>query len=244
MQKVSFTEFRGEALKQFFTESSKNLEISGHGGRIRRPYMDEEFPAITEDGKSIIYVRSGYKNIPAFVRRSTENGKVTESVIRVRDVSLDNHFSHKNGKIVYASRRQHARWGWTDYNELQLLDVATGKQQTLTHRSRYFSPDINRDGKIIAVDVQPGGKSFLHLLDGATGALLKTFPNPENYFYTYPRFAGSNRVISAVRTAAGDMSIVGIDLSDGSSVELTSPVKRIIAFPSVVGDNHLLFCHR
>ncbi|MBC7901890.1 MAG: hypothetical protein H7Y27_00645, partial [Gemmatimonadaceae bacterium] len=229
---ISFNQFRTEAINGFKNESETTPQVN----RQRRPYMDEEFPAITEDGNSIIYVRSGYKNIPAFVKRSTENGKRTESIIRVRDVSLDNHFSLKNGKIVYASRRQHPRWGWTDYNELQVLDVATGKQQTLTHRSRYFSPDISGDNKIIAVDVQPGGKSFLHLLDGNTGALLKAFPNPENYFYTYPRFAGSNRVISAVRTAAGDMTIVSIDLSDGSSVQLTPPGKRIIAFPSVVGD--------
>ena len=78
-------------------------------------YIDEEYP-IYIGNDSIIYVKSGYRQIPEFVIRIGN----TEKKIRVRDYSIDNQFSYKNGKIVYASYRPDARWGYRDYNDLRI----------------------------------------------------------------------------------------------------------------------------
>jgi hypothetical protein len=43
-------------------------------------------------------------------------------------------------KIVYSAYKPDSRWGWRNYGEIRLLDVKSGKQQTITHRTKYFTP--------------------------------------------------------------------------------------------------------
>ncbi len=121
-------------------------------------------------------------------------------------------FSYKNGKIVYAAYVPDARWGYMDYSELRIIDITNGTQQTLTKRTKYFSPDISEDGKkVIAADVSTNTKSFLHILDAGSGAIIKVVPNPDHLFYTYPKFYGDTKIISAVRNSSGKMSLAFID---------------------------------
>jgi hypothetical protein len=71
----------------------------------------------------------------------------------VRDISNDEQFSYRNGKIVYAAYETDPRWGWRDYSVIKILDVATNQQQTLRHKTKYFTPDISPSGgKIATVD--------------------------------------------------------------------------------------------
>ncbi|MBS1567443.1 MAG: hypothetical protein JST39_23875, partial [Bacteroidetes bacterium] len=193
---------------------------------------DQEYPVYTEDG-SLLYVNSSYDQIHAFTSRTLGS----DFQIRVRDVTLDEQFNYRNGKIVYASYRPDVRWGWNDYSELQVLDVFTGKQKTITRRSRYFSPDISADGKtIVAVDVKPGENSHLHLLDASGGALIKELPNPNHLFYTYPRFAGEQQVVTAVRDTSGRMAIALVNTTDGATTFITPASYRALGNPVVQQD--------
>ncbi len=193
---------------------------------------DQEFPVYANDG-GLIYVSSSYKQVPTFVEKY--NGR--ERKIRVRDVSVDNQFSYRNGKIVYASYRPDTRWDWNDYSEIQVLDATTGVQQTITHSSKYFSPDINEAGNtIVAVEVQPGVAPRLHLLNAATGELVKALPNRDNLFYTYPKFVSDTKIISAVRTAAGKMALVLINTENGDDEYVTNPALAVMGFPVVQHD--------
>ena len=218
--------FRREALDYF---RKQQPVISG--GR-NDGYYNEEFPAVIDD-HSIVFVKSSYSKVHHFViRRGT-----VEKKIRTRDLSLDNQFSYRNGKIVYASYRPDIRRGYRDFSEIQLLDVHSGTQKTITRKSKYFAPDISSDGsKIVAVHVLPGGKSGLQLLDAGNGSVMSALPNPENLFFTYPKFAGQDKVVTAARNMAGQMSVLFIDVKDGSSRILLPYSYNIIGFPSVSGD--------
>ncbi|MEJ7673187.1 MAG: hypothetical protein WKF59_10855 [Chitinophagaceae bacterium] len=144
---------------------------------------------------------------------------------------MDNHFSYNNGKIVYTAYQPDKRWGSRDYANLQILDVATGKQQTLTHHTKYFSPDLNEDNtKIIAVKVNTDGKSILEILDATNGERLTSFPNPDNLFYTYPKFY-FDKIISAVRNNEGQMSLGLITPATGNTEYLTPFSSNVIGFP-------------
>ena len=193
---------------------------------------DQQFPSYSED-ESIVYVNSSYKEIPAFIlKKGTEERK-----IRVKDVSIDNQFSYGNGRIVYASYRPATRWGWNDYNELQVLDVTTGNQKTITHHSKYFSPGISKDGKkIVAVYSQPGEKTRLHLLDADNGTVISELPNKEDLFYTYPEFISDTQVITAARMPSGQMAMVLVNTKDGSTNYLTPASYRVMGSPVVQHD--------
>ncbi|HMJ45942.1 MAG TPA: hypothetical protein VK498_01345, partial [Ferruginibacter sp.] len=221
-----YTTFRNEALG-YFRKQSQTLDIS-----VNERYQNEEFPVIIDEQR-MVFVKSSYRDVPHFVIRTGTKDKK----IRNRDVSLDNHFSYNNGKIVYASYRPDIRRGYKDYSEIQLLDIASGKQQTLTRHSKYFSPDISNDGtSIVAAEVAPGGKSSLHLLNASTGTLIAVLPNADKLFYSYPKFFHGDKIISAVRNPAGQMSLAITGIADGITTALFPFSFNVIGFPAVSGD--------
>jgi hypothetical protein len=57
-----------------------------------------------------------------------------------------------------------------------VLDIFTGKQKTITRKSKYFSPDIDEEGKkIIAIYVDEKGHNGLHLLSAGNGEIVSKF---------------------------------------------------------------------
>ncbi len=224
---VSYQQFRTDALNYFKQQlgDAQQTPVT----TSKHFLANQEFPVYT-DNETVIYVKDSYKQIPVFIEKKGEH----ERRIRVRDVSIDNQFSYRNGKIVYASFRPDYRWGWNDYDEVQVLDVASGRQTTITHHTKYFSPDISEDGKtIIAADVQPNGNYQLHILDAATGEVLNRLPNPDHFLYTYPKFVNDKQVVSAVKNNIGQMALVLINIADGKSELLTPFSFRVIGFPLV-----------
>ncbi len=222
----SYVEFRNDALNFFRNNLEDNKTNKPINQSTNKQFINEEYSAYT-DSNTIIYVRSGYKKIPTFI---IKNGDA-EKKIRVKDVSIDNHFSYRNGKIVYASYRPDIRWGYRNYSDLRVLDVATGKQQSITNRTKYFSPDISKDGNtIVAVNVATNGKSSLEILNTADGKVKSILPNPDNLFYTYPKLY-ADKIITAVRNSAGKMSLALINIADGNAEYLTPFSYNVIGFP-------------
>lgn len=233
---TSYKTFRTDALKYFqsYTTESKNDALSTWAQQQKHFVGDEEFPQWI-DAHSLVMVKSSYKKIPAFYIRNLATG--SDRRIRTKDISLDNYFSYRNGKIVYAAYESDMRWAWKDYSVLKVLDMNTGRQQTLTRHSYYFSPDISADGKnIVAVDVQPGGKAKLHILDASSGAIVKEVPNQEQFFYTYPKFYNANTIVSAIRNNHGAMTLALINTNNGVVQTLIPWSMHVVGFPSVHGD--------
>src|SRR5262249_54786238 len=146
----------------------------------------EEFPQWIDD-HTVVLMKSSYRRIPSFYKRNLITG--AETRIRVRDISIDNYFSYRNGKIVYSAYEPDLRWTWEDYSVLKILDVETGEERTLSHKSKLFSPDISTDGKrIVAVNEPPARDATLNIIESDSGSLIKELPNPQHLFYTYPKF--------------------------------------------------------
>ncbi|MDQ6762562.1 MAG: hypothetical protein M3015_08030, partial [Bacteroidota bacterium] len=225
---INYSTFRNNAFDFF----KKEFQIRNETAKSPPPYVNEEYPAFS--GNNIIYVKSSYKQVPEFIIKESNSAKK----IRVRDNSLDNHFSIRNGKIVYASYRPNLRWGYSDYSEIQILNITNGKQQTLTRHTKYFSPDISADGKrIVTVDESTDGKCALHILDAADGKIFSKLPNPAHLFYTYPKFFRDNKIISAVRDTIGKMSLAEVDLKTGTTKYLLPFSYNVIAFPCIYNDS-------
>ena len=223
---VSFEQFRNDALTYFekqFNDPKLPQPLPGHFT------ANEEYPAFVNDS-TLIYIKSTYDHLPVFVKRIGQ----TEKVISVRSVSLDTYFGYHSGKIVYAAYRPDLRWNYRDYSELMLLDVATGKERTLTRRTKYFSPDFSADSKtIVAVQEAPNGKCGIHLLNAADGKLKRVVPNPDKLFFTYPKFYGNDKLIAAVRNPKGKMSLAEIKIKTGQVKYLLPFSYEPIAFLSV-----------
>ncbi len=228
---VDYVTFRNDAFdffkKQFNIENTQPVKETKS-----EPYRDEEYPAYIGND-SIVYVKSSYKQIPEFVIRTGKK----EQKLKTRDYSIDNHFSYRNGKIVFASFRPDIRWGYRDYSDLRIIDITNGKEQTLTNHTKYFSPDISEDGKrVIAVDEEPNTKCSLKLLDATNGKIIRSIPNPDRLFYTYPKFYDNRNIISAVRNDDGKMSLALINIDNGAGDYLIPFAYNIIGFPFLLND--------
>jgi hypothetical protein len=236
---LSFPQFREEALDHF--RSALPMDTSALADRFARGHRhfdaDEEFPQFIGTD-SLLYMRSTYKQIPAFILRDLRDG--TELKVRTRAISLDNYFSFNGGLVVYAAYETDPRWGWRDYSVIRVLNPYTGEDRKVTSRTRYFSPDISPDGnRIVTVLEAPDGSCELRLLDPGTGELVRRIPNPDSLFYTYPKFvsgSGPSAVVSAVRNPAGEMSLALVDTGTGAVRYLLPFGYQTIGYPSVHGD--------
>ena len=216
-------------------EEKINLGTEAGEQKISTPTLSHVtnyfFPYQIDDG-SLLYLKSSYRKRPAFVVKD----KSGEHMLRVKDISLDEHYSYRNGKIVYAAYKPDTRWGWRNYSEIKLVDVKTGTQQRITYRSKYFTPDISNDGsKIVAVNYDANGKCELHLINTSSGSVIKRIESSEIKVFTDPKFAGDTSIIACARFGDGQMSLVRADVS-GSIMRLTPPSYHVIGFPNVQND--------
>lgn len=236
---TSFRNFRQAALNYFKEQDQLQADpVAAAAGKQRHFTGDEEYPVFTAPDQ-LLFVKSSYSRIPGFYTRDLATGK--DQLIRVKDISLDNYFSYRNGTIVYSGLANDRRWGWQEYAEIRLLDVQTGEQKKLTTKTRYFSPDINDSGTVIvAAQFLPDGSSALHLLDAGNGQLLKPLPNPSAHFYTYPKFFGQNAVVTAVRNRAGEMALLRVNCTTGKEEQLLPFSLAILGVPVVKGDSVLI----
>ncbi|MGN6803743.1 MAG: hypothetical protein ACTHJN_17715 [Ginsengibacter sp.] len=231
---VNFPTFRNNAFDFFkhqFDDSVGSAPITGE-------LKNEEFPSFT-DGGSLIYLKSTTRQIPQFV---VQKGKSIKK-IRARDYTLDNYFSYKNGKIVYSSYQPDIRWSYRDYSNLKMIDVSNGKEQTLSRKSKYFSPSLSQDGQeIVVVNVLPSGQTNLLLLNSTSGKVNQELPNPDHLFYTYPKFYGNQKIISPVRNSEGKMSIAEIDLQSNNVQYLLPFSFNVSGFPKIYKDTLYFSC--
>ncbi|MVN91707.1 TolB family protein [Mucilaginibacter aquatilis] len=230
----NYADYRTAALN-YFKQQLVGPELKKGASRYKSNQHfigNQEFPAYVDDS-TIIYRKSSYKQRATFVERRGDQ----ERKIRLSDFTVDGYFTYNNGKIVYASRRPDPRWTYREYNELKIVDVATGYQQNVTHKTKYFAPAFNADNsRIVAVDVQPSGKYALHILNAANGVLIKEVPNPNGLFYTYPKFYSESSIIAAIRKTSGNMSIALVDVESGKLTELTPEGIAPKAFPVLQRD--------
>ena len=195
--------------------------------------IDYEIPYGLQDD-SILVTKKSYNKINGFYIIS----KGKETKLRVRDIVIDDNYSYKNGKIVYAAYTSDARWAPNrDYSVIKILDIYTGKQRQITHKSKYFSPEINTAGtEILTVNVGIDGTNNLCRLDAITGKLIYRIPNAENLFFTQTKYINANAAVSAVRNKDGNMSLVKVDLTTGTIENLTPFSFNLIGYPFVKGD--------
>jgi hypothetical protein len=203
---------------------------------------------ISED--SLLYLRTSYRHRPAFFIRDKEG----DHKLRIKDISIDNQYSYRNGKVVYAAYETDLRWGWRDYSVIRILDIATKKQRTIggrtmsyysgfssapqsyekSPRSKYFTPDISPDGsKVAAVHINSDGKTMLHILDVSSGDITAVIQSADIMLFTDPKFIDDNSIVTAVRLTDGKMALALAEISSGNTMRLTNPSYNIVGYPSV-----------
>ncbi len=194
-------------------------------------YLNEYNPSYNSDG-DLIYLSGSVKKIQAFYKKS--NSVIRR--IRTADNMVDDYFQLHGNKILYASLRPDIRWGYKSYNDIVEIDLTTGRQKTITKKTRYFSPAFNdKEDKIVAVNSNSNSTTNLHILDANTGKILKEINEPDILNYSYPVFYG-DRIISCVSGKNGKTSLLLINTENWDSEYLLPFTNNVVGWPSVQND--------
>ncbi len=229
---VDYATFRKEAFDFYRNNTQQAVESNDVSGLlpVRKDYVTNYYFPYSAGKDSLVYLKSSYRHRPAFFLRDAAG----EKRIRTRDISFDEQFSYRNGKIVYAAYETHPRWGWQDFSVIKILDIQTGRKQKLTSKSKYFTPDISADGtRVAAVQVNTDGKSELHVLDASSGEVMQRIHSTEISLFTDPKFMDAQTLITAVRLKDGKTALATADIATGVTMRLTPLSFNIIGYPAV-----------
>jgi hypothetical protein len=231
---VSYPVFRQEAFAYYKKDSAGGNVLPAAGPSAVLPVnkkvvTDYLYPSIISPD-SLVYLKKAYNKRPAFFIKDQDG----QHWLRTRDISVNDQFSYRNGKIIYAAYENDPRWRWRDYSVIKVLDIHNGKQKTITHKTKYFSPDISPSGeKVVTVYAGADGKSELHILNTGDGKRQTVISAADISLFTDPKFMSEDSVISAVRLKDGEMALAISSLTAGSTIRLTPPSFNVIGFPWV-----------
>jgi hypothetical protein len=205
-----------------------------------RYVSDYAFPYPVGGDSLLVYRRTG-RHLPGFYL--LHEGR--EQRLAVKDISADDQFSYQGGKLVYSSYDPDIRWGWRNYGEIIMLDIRTGNRRNITNRTKYFSPDISHDGtSIAAIDVDPSGRSSLHVINAQDGK-AESVLSDSSQFFSQPRFSNDDRhIFLMVRSAEGQMSLHKFDRQQKIASQLFPFTWQAISFPYVKGDSVFFTANR
>ena len=179
--------------------------------------VDHHFP-IFLGGDSVLALRKAYNQLPHWV--IFNQGK--QSRLGVKNIGVDDYYTYKRGNIVYAAYSPDPRWQWKESSDIILYNIYDRTEQRVTKGKRYFSPDLSNDGQqLIAVDVAPGGKTSLDLINRETGEKIKRFETVDSIYFSYPVFNHSDSIVYVIgRKDNGVSALLRLDITSGSFSEV------------------------
>lgn len=235
---VNYRTFRQQALNYYRHQIVKKRTDSLGTATVTN-YRYPQF--INKD--SLLYEKNSYRSLPAFYVQD-KNG---EHKLQLRSITSEDWFSYRKGMIAYTAYEPNARWGFVDYSSIYLYNIYTGKQKKITHKEKYFTPDISPSGnQIIAVHVNETMETTLNVMN-TEGQVIKIIKPSGHSNFVQPKFIDESTIVVAERLPNSTMQLSRIDLNtDGKEILIPTtfaligemyPYKGSVYFVSSVAGN-------
>jgi hypothetical protein len=201
-------------------------------------YTDYLYPQVMNDG-SVLVMKEGIGDIQQFVL--LKNGK-EHNVFTPGYINDSGMLSTVGSKIVWNEFGFHPRWGVKNYSLVKLFDQKTGKRKTLgSNRERFGSAALSPDGnKVVTVRTDTEYKTRVVVLDLVSGNMVKEYPNPQNDFYSMPRWSYDGTRIAILKTTTEGKTITIIDSETEHATDVFPVSLENFGHPLLVGE-YLLF---
>ncbi len=190
-----------------------------------------------EDG-GLVVLHNTYETIPAYYHLYGGNSSRAFRMT-APGAGFDNFFSYRDGHLLWTESRYSARWGWDERSVVVIYKPGNlVRRHVLRHERRCFSPDLSHDHKsVVVAALTPQQQYSLEILDAQSGEVLHRLPNPENWYYTYPKFTADDQwVVTAVRDSVGRMALVKQPVAGGKAELLTPFAMKALGIPVIQGD--------
>lgn len=202
--------------------------------RKNEAYTDYLYPQLLNDG-SIVAVKTGIGDIRQLVVLKGNGSRKLFVQGIVNDAAM---LSAAAGKVVWNEHRFDPRWMARNYSVINSYDVSSGRKLQVTPtRSRVAGASLSPDGlKIVTVQTDTSYRHALLVLDASSGNEIKEFTDPENKFFSMPRWSNDGSRIVVLKTGEKGRSVVAIHAENGTVEELIPEGEENIGHPVLSGD--------
>jgi hypothetical protein len=202
----------------------------------RKGYTNYYYPQVL-DANRILAMKSGIGDIAQLV--ILENGVEKKSFIpgMLNDAGM---LSAVGDLVVWNEYGFDPRWRMRTYSVIKLYDVKEKKLKFVTRKSRYAGAALSPDQqKIVTVETNTTYNTTLTVLD-TTGNVRKQFANPQQAFYSMPRWSADGKSIAVLKTTSSGRAVVVFDFDSGTERELIAASSENIGHP-VLHDDYLFY---
>lgn len=204
--------------------------------RSTRAYTNYSYPQpIGTSAGDLLVLKDGIGDIDQLVL--LKNGEETRVFTpgMVNDGAM---LSTANDKVVWNEYEFNPRWGVKTYSVIKAYDLVSKQLFKISSKSRYAGAALSPDGyQIATVETAIDYKTSLVILDFFSGKELRRFENPENNFYSMPRFSDDGKKIVALKTTAKGKTISIVDISTGTWTDILPEGDENVGHPVLVGNN-------
>jgi len=206
--------------------------------RTTKAYTDYMYPQPMADG-SILAMKSGIGDIDQFVVLQNGEEKRIFTPGFVNDAGM---LSTAFNTVIWNEYGYDPRWRVKNYSLIKLYDYERKEQRVIggTH-ARYGSAALSPQGdKIVAVRSGNDYQCRVVVLEIFTGKVIREFDNPENNFYSMPRWSEDGKQIVVLKTSSKGKTISILNEESGEEKEILPLVQENIGHP-VPFQNYVLF---
>lgn len=218
-------------------EKTPKFRVSEIALPEKRIFTNYSSPNLTSQG-TLLAEKKELDNIARFVEVDQQGN---EKILFTPGYYYSGTLSQAGNLIAWAERDFDIRWQHRNYSVIRVLDLQTGKATQLTHKTRYFAPNLSPDvTKLAAVDVSEDQQHSLVVLSVATGEVLKRMTTPENYFFTWPKWSDDGKKIVTIVVGNEGKAIALADPESGE-IEIVSDFAFTDISKAVIKGNSVVF---
>ncbi len=207
--------------------------------RKSKAYTDYLYPQALSDG-SVLAMKTGIGDIQRFVvlRDGEEHHVFTPGF--VNDSGM---LSAAGGKVAWNEYGFDGRWRMRTYSQVKVFDRSTRLAPRIIGppHARFGSAALSPDGtRIATVQTTEDYKNQLVVLDYESGQSVRVFSNPDNEFYSMPRWSTDGSKIAVLKTSDKGRTISLMDVATGLGKDVLPRSNENVGHPLLAGD-YLLF---
>jgi hypothetical protein len=183
----------------------------------KRTVTNYTFPHWLEDG-SILCIKSSFKQISALYQ--IKDGK--QKYLTPIGAATEGYLGVNNNMVSWTEMRKDARRDAVIYSVVMSYNLQTGKRTQITQKSKFFSPQFSSTGdRIVVVKADENINNEICIISPNNGSIVRTIPNPENDFISYPKWTNDDAAIVYLAKRKSRIAMLKYDLASKQTTELT-----------------------
>ncbi len=214
---------------------TQSTTINSRGNKV---YTDYQFPQQLENG-DIVALKSGLSSIPQFVRfdqQGKEHKVFTPGL--VSDASM---LSIEKDVMAWSEYVFDVRWGAKSYSSIKLYYPNTKKLKVIKKKTRFMTVALSPDAsQFVTIEVAEDQRTTMIIFDTRFGTELHRLPNPDNSFYSMPRWSSDGKSVVALKTSQQGKAVIQYSIHEMQETVLIPAGYENIGHP-VLYENWLFY---